>query len=201
MKKIKYIIVALVGLLFAGIYSFRTWPVEIYDSNIDSTLYENVGELIEGSKVEQTFLCSQNGLHAIELKVSNLGQECEGRYSWKLEETQSGKIAAQGQLEAEAIDNSRNSVLEFAKIDDSKGKEYLLTIQTEQIDSEHGITLMKTEKNSKEDGKLSVNGEESEQVLVLKEQIHYFNVETFVVLLGLIAYLVFFIRFLTRIFK
>lgn len=44
---------AIVGILFAVIYSFRTWPAEIYDNNIDSTLYTNVGELTEGSKVSQ----------------------------------------------------------------------------------------------------------------------------------------------------
>ena len=46
---------AIVGILFAVIYSFRTWPAEIYDNNIDSTLYTNVGELTEGSKVSQQF--------------------------------------------------------------------------------------------------------------------------------------------------
>ena len=61
MKKWKYVIVAIVGILFAVIYSFRTWPAEIYDNNIDSTLYTNVGELTEGSKVSQQFTCTQNG--------------------------------------------------------------------------------------------------------------------------------------------
>ena len=35
----------------------------------------------------------------------------------------------------------------------------------------------------------------------MKEQMKYFNTETFIVLLGLIAYLVFLITFLNRLFK
>lgn len=91
MKKWKYVIVAIVGILFAVIYSFRTWPAEIYDNNIDSTLYTNVGELTEGSKVSQQFTCTQNGLNSLELTMSNLGQECEAEYAWTLTETESEK--------------------------------------------------------------------------------------------------------------
>ena len=153
MKKWKYVIVAIVGILFAVIYSFRTWPAEIYDNNIDSTLYTNVGELTEGSKVSQQFTCTQNGLNSLELTMSNLGQECEAEYAWTLTETESEKVVAKGEFTAGEV------------------------------------------------GKLSINGKESLQVLVMKEQMKYFNTETFIVLLGLIAYLVFLITFLNRLFK
>ena len=60
---------------------------------------------------------------------------------------------------------------------------------------------MTTDRSLNEDGKLSINGKELSQVLVMKEQMKYFNTETFIVLLGLIAYLVFLITFLNRLFK
>ena len=82
-----------------------------------------------------------------------------------------------------------------------KGKQYVLTIETESIKSEHGVTVMTTDRSLNEDGKLSINGKELSQVLVMKEQMKYFNTETFIVLLGLIAYLVFLITFLNRLFK
>ena len=179
MKKWKYVIVAIVGILFAVIYSFRTWPAEIYDNNIDSTLYTNVGELTEGSKVSQQFTCTQNGLNSLELTMSNLGQECEAEYAWTLTETESEKVVAKGEFTAGDV----------------------LTIETESIKSEHGVTVMTTDRSLNEDGKLSINGKESLQVLVMKEQMKYFNTETFIVLLGLIAYLVFLITFLNRLFK
>ena len=183
MKKWKYVIVAIVGILFAVIYSFRTWPAEIYDNNIDSTLY------------------TQNGLNSLELTMSNLGQECEAEYAWTLTETESEKVVAKGEFTAGEVDNSKNMVLKLSELEESKGKQYVLTIETESIKSEHGVTVMTTDRSLNEDGKLSINGKESSQVLVMKEQMKYFNTETFIVLLGLIAYLVFLITFLNRLFK
>ena len=185
MKKWKYVIVAIVGILFAVIYSFRTWPAEIYDNNIDSTLYTNVGELTEGSKVSQQFTCTQNGLNSLELTMSNLGQECEAEYAWTLTETESEKVVAKGEFTAGEVDNSKNMVLKLSELEESKGKQSVMT----------------TDRSLNEDGKLSINGKESSQVLVMKEQMKYFNTETFIVLLGLIAYLVFLITFLNRLFK
>ena len=189
------------SILFAVIYSFRTWPAEIYDNNIDSTLYTNVGELTEGSKVSQQFTCTQNGLNSLELTMSNLGQECEAEYAWTLTETESEKVVAKGEFTAGEVDNSKNMVLKLSELEESKGKQYVLTIETESIKSEHGVTVMTTDRSLNEDGKLSINGKESSQVLVMKEQMKYFNTETFIVLLGLIAYLVFLITFLNRLFK
>ena len=180
---------------------FRTWPAEIYDNNIDSTLYTNVGELTEGSKVSQQFTCTQNGLNSLELTMSNLGQECEAEYAWTLTETESEKVVAKGEFTAGEVDNSKNMVLKLSELEESKGKQYVLTIETESIKSEHGVTAMTTDRSLNEDGKLSINGKESLQVLVMKEQMKYFNTETFIVLLGLIAYLVFLITFLNRLFK
>ena len=181
MKKWKYVIVAIVGILFAVIYSFRTWPAEIYDNNIDSTLYTNVGELTEGSKVSQQFTCTQNGLNSLELTMSNLGQECEAEYAWTLTETESEKVVAKGEFTAGEVDNSKNMVLKLSELEESKGKQYVLTIETESIKSEHGVTVMTTDRSLNEDGKLSINGKESLQVLVMKEQMKYFNTETFIV--------------------
>ena len=92
-------------------------------------------------------------------------------------------------------------VLKLSELEESKGKQYVLTIETESIKSEHGVTVMTTDRSLNEDGKLSINGKELSQVLVMKEQMKYFNTETFIVLLGLIAYLVFLITFLNRLFK
>ena len=106
-------------------------------------------------------------------------------------ETESEKVVAKGEFTAGEVDNSKNMVLKLSELEESKGKQYVLTIETESIKSEHGVTVMTTDRSRKE----------SSQVLVMKEQMKYFNTETFIVLLGLIAYLVFLITFLNRLFK
>ena len=201
MKKWKYVIVAIVGILFAVIYSFRTWPAEIYDNNIDSTLYTNVGELTEGSKVSQQFTCTQNGLNSLELTMSNLGQECEAEYAWTLTETESEKVVAKGEFTAGEVDNSKNMVLKLSELEESKGKQYVLTIETESIKSEHGVTVMTTDRSLNEDGKLSINGKESSQVLVMKEQIEIFQYGDIYCIVRIDCLSVFLITFLNRLFK
>lgn len=201
MKKVKNIFFAVIILLFAGIYSYGVWPVKLYDENIDSTLYENVGEMVDGSEIAQSFVCKDDGLDSIELKVSNLGQECEAVYGWSLTESDTQKTVAEGELEASQIDNAKNSILEFSKLENSKDQEYTLSISTKEIKSEHGITFMMTERNEKEESTLVIDGTQSDRTLVLTEQVKHFNLETFIVLLGLIAYLVLFMRFLIGLFK
>lgn len=201
MKKVKNIFFAVIILLFAGIYSYGVWPVKLYDENIDSTLYENVGEMVDGSEIAQSFVCKDDGLDSIELKVSNLGQECEAVYGWSLTESDTQKTVAEGELEASQIDNAKNSILEFSKLENSKDQEYTLSISTKEIKSEHGITFMMTERNEKEESTLVIDGTQSDRTLVLTEQVKHFNLETFIVLIGLIAYLVLFMRFLVGLFK
>ncbi len=201
MKKVKNIFFAVIILLFAGIYSYGVWPVKLYDENIDSTLYENVGEMVDGSEIAQSFVCKDDGLDSIELKVSNLGQECEAVYGWTLTESDTQKTVAEGELEASQIDNAKNSILEFSRLENSKDQEYTLSISTKEIKSEHGITFMMTERNEKEESTLVIDGTQSDRTLVLTEQVKHFNLETFIVLLGLIAYLVLFMRFLIGLFK
>ena len=99
------------------------------------------------------------------------------------------------------MDSAKMVFCKLSELEESKGKQYVLTIETESIKSEHGVTVMTTDRSLNEDGKLSINRKESLQVLVMKEQMKYFNTETFIVLLGLIAYLVFLITFLNRLFK
>lgn len=201
MKGLKKILIIAIGIVLAGLYSYRTWPVSIYDTSIDSTKYENVDELLTGDKVEQTFVCTQDGLKAIEITTSNLGFENDVEYHWNLYENTTHTIIGEGSLRGEEIDNSLKSVFEFPKCEESKDKEYTFTIETADCNSEHGITVMKTKRDKEQKEGLRLNGKQEDNVLVLTQKINYFNVETGIVFLGLYLYLVVFLAFLTRLFR
>ena len=53
----------------------------------------------------------------------------------------------------------------------------------------------------KENQKLTVRGQETEGVLVTRITSHGFNMETFVVLLGVIAFIIGFIKILYKFFR
>ena len=201
MKWLKKIGVILIGVILAGIYSYRTWPAAIYDTNVDSAAYENVGELKDGASVEQSFLCEHNGLNAIEITASNLGFSSDVEYHWKVQETHSEEIVGEGILTIKDIDNSQKTVFHLEKQKNSKNKEYLFVIEAEAGETEHGITVMKTKADKNQDENLVLNGTRQEGVMVLSQQVHYLNIETGIVFIGVYLYFVLFMRFLLRLFK
>ena len=62
-------------------------------------------------------------------------------------ETESEKVVAKGEFTAGEVDNSKNMVLKLSELEESKGKQYVLTIETESIKSEHGVTVMTTDRS------------------------------------------------------
>ena len=201
MKWLKKILVVLIGIILAVIYSYRTWPIAIYDTNVDATAYENVGELKNGAKVEQSFYCMHNGLNSIKITASNLGYSCDIEYSWILTEVESGQVVAEGCFKGTEVDNSKKAEFNFEKQQNSKGKEYIFTIEADNNQTEHGITVMKTKANENQQETIVLNSVQQEAVMVLTQEIQYMNIETGVAFVGIYLYLVFFMRFLLKLFK
>ena len=201
MKWLKRIAIVLIGVLLAGIYSYRTWSTAIYDTNVDASVYENIGELKDGAKVEQKFICKHNGLESIEITASNLGYTCDTEYYWELQEVESGNIVSKGTFIGTEIDNSENTVFDFERQEGSKNKEYVFMIEAKNSDAEHGITVMKTRTDEEHQDAVILNGTQEESVMVLTQKIHYLNVETGIVFMGIYLYLVFFMSFLLKLFK
>lgn len=201
MKWLKRSIVVLVVIVVAMSYSYRVWSVAIYDTNVDATAYENVGELQNGGQVEQSFFCRHNGLQAIEVVLSNLGNYCEKEYEWSLREKDTGIVVGEGEFSGLNVDNSQKNVFEFEKQDNSKGKGYIFVIKSKEDSAEHGVTVMKTKANVNQDETMIVNGKSDENVMVLVQKISYMNVETCITFIGICLYLFFFMKFLLKLFK
>lgn len=199
MKFIKKIIIGIIGIVLAVLYSYNTWSVSIYDTNIDSSTYENVGEIKENDRVEQSFVCPNNGLKAVKIMLNNSDIENDTEYKWCLKEDD--KELRSGEFKANDIDNSQAIEFEFDVLEDSKGKEYQFEIEAKESDSEQGIIVKKTKADSDQENGFIFNGEQEEQVLVLTQEIQYLNIETAIVFVGLYLYLIIFMTFLMKLFK
>lgn len=160
--------------------------------------------LDNGAMVEQTFLCSHNGLRSLEIKVVLSNKENIGDYSWNIEDVETGQIVASGKINAQSFRTKRALKdgwiqLDFSKIDDSKNRVYKYTMKSNASEQE-SIAIYMTDK-SEYAQILKVNSEEVTQALIIKMNMQRFNVETFIVMLGLIVYLAVFIRFMYRLFQ
>lgn len=210
MKIWKKIILVILVILSAAAYSYGEWPRAIYDTDVSSSVYENSGELTEGMVFEQRFVCSDEGFCGLKVKLTKLDHSKIGEYSWQIQEAESGAIAGSGVIDEGMTENKifeNASALKRGNIEldipiqkESRGREYLFTIEAEDVEKEETMAVYLTNK-SDNDSFVKIGGENSEQVGVIKLRYHRFNVETFIVFLGIMIYLAVFIKFMYRLFR
>lgn len=134
-----------------------------------------------------------------------------GNYRWTVEEVKTGKTIGKGTIseadtETRLFESSNPQKqgmvnVNFPKQQNSKGKEYRLTLQAEEMEDTESVAVYITEKNSTE-SELKVNENAmTDKASVVKLNYKRFNVETFIVFLGIAVYLWTFIKFMYKLFR
>lgn len=211
MKTLKKILIFIVIVVIGIFYSYGTWSKEIFDTSIGSMSYEKTDFLTSGSVLEQEFECDRQGLSGFTLKLLKQEGQQLGNYDWIIQETESGKVIAKGEIgEAETetrLFQSSNPQkqgtirVKFPCQKDSKEKKYKLVLKATDIQDVESAAVYLTNSNSVVSS-LKVNGQTiSGKASVLKLDCKRFNAETFVVFLGIAAYLWVFIKFMYKLFK
>lgn len=210
MKITKKIILFIVVLALATLYSYGIWPRAIYNTDIGSGAYEISDLLKEDTSVEQYFTCKDKGLCGISIRISKSGNPVIGTYDWTLTDAESGKKIASGVIDEAATNNKYfNSSspqkkeivkIDFPKQNESKGREYLFTIKGSDIKEDESMSVYMTEKGNI-DSKLSINGEQKNKASIVKLQYKRFNLETFIVFWVIMGYLFVFIKFMNKLFR
>ena len=91
--------------------------------------------------------------------------------------------------------------VELPKQEDSKGKEYKLTLKAEEMKDTESVAVYITEKKSTK-SELTVNDKAmTDKASIVKVNYKRFNVETFIVFLGIAIYLWAFIKFMYKLFR
>ena len=191
MKTIKKIGIAIIIIIIGVAYAYGTWPRPIYNTDIGSLSYEKTDFLTTDATMEQKFVC--------------------GNYRWTVEEVKTGKTIGKGTIseadtETRLFESSNPQKqgmvnVNFPKQQNSKGKEYRLTLQAEEMEDTESVAVYITEKNSTE-SELKVNKNAmTDKASVVKLNYKRFNVETFIVFLGIAVYLWTFIKFMYKLFR
>lgn len=210
MKKIKKILFIIMALVIAGIYAYGTWPRAIYDTDIGSGSYESTKPLESGSIFEQEFLCEDTGFCGFSIKLNKQGNDKIGNYDWSIKNIESGEMIASGIINEastetkkfESSNPQKQGIVEvqIPRQQDSKNKRYLLTLSSEQVEEDETVTIYITEKGT-EKASIKINGAAEDKAAVIKVLYKRFNVETFLVFIGIIVYFVLFIRFMYKLFR
>ena len=177
-KKLSWIILGVILIAFTCVYAIVDKNNAIYDRTVDTSNYASIG-LEQGETVSQSFTSKEDKLDGINIKMSVSGQADEKKISEVLKVEDDKKVA------------SGSASLE---------KTYTFELTAEQCEKDAQIIVYAVPGADKE-APLEVKGEKAEGVMVLRTITHRFDIETFVVTAIFILYVIFFIRWLSKVFK
>ncbi len=197
-KKISSAVMIAAVLVCAFLYAHVDKNIYLYDRSLESEDFINTGILKEGETLEQTFTMKDNSIDGVNLKISSVGNTENVILHGTLIEVGADKDVAEFSIAGNEIKNNKVNKLKVPKVENAKGKEYTLVLECEGSDEQNGLSFYTTRGNV---GKLSVKGENMNGVLVSRMLCHRFDVETFIVLLGFVAFVCAFMKTLYKLFK
>ena len=211
MKTLKKVLIVIL-IIVAGIaYSYGTWPRAIFNTDVGSLSYEKTDFLTTGSDLEQNFVCGRKGFAGFTIKLLKQNGQQLGNYEWTIQEVESGEVIAKGTIgeketqtrQFQSSNPQKQGIIsvEIPRQETSKGKEYKLTLRATEMQDTESAAVYMTEKGTVA-GELKVNGEViADRASIVKADCKRFNVETFIVFLGIAVYLWAFIKFMYKLFK
>ncbi len=199
MKNIKKIIILLVVIVVAGIYSFVDNTENIYDaSNEDTNRYVSTGPIYQGT-FSIPITPQEDSLDGVSLKSGIVGDASNVIVEYSLLDSR-GNVVAQGSVNATDIEDRRQYKYSFDKVEDCQGKQYVFVIEEENADETNGVTFYYDPQDSMRQ-EIEVMGNRVEGAVIAKMVTHRFDLKTFIIVLLFVAYLVGFTKILYKLFK
>lgn len=199
-KKIIYMVIIGVAVLgFSYIYAHIDKNSYIYDRNMDTSLYYGTGILKGGQSIEQTFISEEETIDGINLKVSQIGNVENVILHYSITDVQTGENVA-ASIPTIELNNNKFNQLAIPQIKEAKGKTYTLILTVENSDEQNGVSFH-VAPGTVEGQKLNVTGNTSEGALVVRMICRRFDMETFIVLLGIVLFVVVFMKKLYKSFR
>lgn len=197
--KIKIIVAVFVGLIFSLFYSIIDKPTPIYDTECDTSNYGTI-ELFRGDSVTQRFNCGEDKLDGLTIKVSSIGDQSKVFFDYQIADSATEEVLARGESSLENLQSGKFFRLQFNEINNTRNKQYLLTINVQEKSEDNGIQIFTTSTDN-ENSFLKVGDETIEATLVLRYLTHKFDFETFFVTVCFIMYIIVFMKWMYKLFK
>lgn len=198
MKKIVSCMVIFVVVVLSFFYAHIDKNSYIYDRNADTGTFYGTGILLEGQTIVQTFVSEEDTIDGINIKVATYGN-VEGVFLLCRVLDENNEEVAFVQIKGSDLESNKFNQIAIPSIADTEGKKYTLVLGVENSDDLNGIGFYIAQEN-KEGQQLTVKDSKVEGTLVTRTISHRFDVETFVVLLGIIVFIVTFMKILYKIF-
>ena len=128
--KIKIAILVLIIIVLSGVYSVIDKKVSIYDTKCDNSKYLKIS-LDEGNSVSQKFLCSEEKLDGMAMKISVADESKKNQIelNYKLIDVETNEIIEDEVVDLSELKSGKFFQTNFETINNCKDKEYLFVLQ------------------------------------------------------------------------
>lgn len=198
-KKVFLCFALCIVIVLAFVYAHIDKNYYIYDKNADTSTYVGTHIVLDGEFVKQSFVASDNTIDGINLKIAVYGNPENLILDYCILDSDDA-IVAEAEVVGTELQHNKFNHLQLPTIDNTKGKLYTLMIGVKHADEQNGLGFF-IEPSSKGNTTLLVREQEAEGVLVTRITSHRFDVETFVVLLGIIVFITGFMKVLDKYFR
>lgn len=198
-KKIKMAVLFVVITVLVFLYAHIDKNRYLYDADTPSEDYISTGVLLEGELITQTFVCEEEILDGINLKSTIVGSAENVALEYAVQDNETNEIIG-GTIHGTEIKNNKFNKYKFQRISGTKGREYTIILKTTGTDENNGISFYVDPAENRQDT-LFIKDQKSQGTLVARTLSHRFDLETFIVLLGFVAFVTGFIEVLYKLFK
>lgn len=198
-KKIISCLIICVVIVLSYFYAHIDKNSYIYNRNSDTALFYGTGILLNNEEITQTFIAEENVIDGFNIKIATAGNVEKVVLNYSVIDEMS-EVVAQAQVPANALESNKFNRLEIPTIENTEGKQYTLVLSTENADEQNGVGFY-IEPGRRENRQLTIKNNDTDGTLVVRIISHRFDMETFVVLLGIILFVVMFMKVLYKFFK
>jgi len=198
-KKIKSFLLVVVIIVLSVFYAHIDKNTYIYDRNAETDIFYGTGVLETGDELTQSFVVEEDTISGVNIKISYSGDVSNVVLKYVVLDETMNEVS-HGAISATKLENNKFNNLKFSEINNAKGKCYTLVLSQEDSDDLNGIGFF-IEPHVYQNQQLTVRGGVVEGTLVTRIVSQGFDLETFIVLLGMVAFIIMFMKVLYKYFK
>lgn len=198
-KKVKIVLASILIIIFALLYSFVNKITPIYNTDWDTSEYESV-ELYDGDSITQSFTCEKSHLDGISLKITSIEATDQLLLDYQLRDEETGSVLRDGRTNLNSLESGKFFEIDFERINDCQGKTFIFDLTISNGGEDNGICVYTTDL-IKSSTSLEKDGSMLNSTLVLRMLTYQFDFETFFVVICFALYIVFFMKWMYKLFK
>lgn len=198
-KKIVSCFIVCIVIVASYFYAHIDKNTYVYNRNADTGTFYSTGILKEEEELTQTFVSEEAAIDGLNVKVAVSGNVEDVVVHYAILDADSDKLF-EGSVPAIELESNKFNYLKVSRIADTEGKEYTLVLSEKNADEQNGVAFY-VEPGRYNNQTLIVKENATDGTLVFRSVCHRFDVETFIVLLGMIVFVTVFMKALYKLFR